>query len=698
MHTDRKQKINAYIHSEEYLPLLLSELASVLDVPARDMEELTRILDDLQRSGEIVRTSKGRYKPAMDQAGLLTGIFSGNARKYGFVLQENGLKDIFIGKQDTFGAMHGDTVMVRARKTDNNQNPEGEIVKILHRAHVEMVCFIEKAGKCLYAVPDEKRIFYRFIMNKTKRVKPGQKAIVVIEKYPGAHARAGLVNIKEVLGWPGEGNTDFLAFISRFGLPGDFSQKVVDQAKEAASNQDFGKNRKQLFDCGIITIDGEDAKDLDDAVYVEKTAGGDYILSVHIADVSHFVTAASYLDKEAMRRGSSVYLVGGVVPMLPQVLSNGACSLHPGKNKAALSVDMHFNSEGELLHHQIYKSIIRTSCRMTYTQVNAILEGAPAEEGLTRMLFTMKELRDILKKKRSNMGSMDFDLADTRIKYGQNREIEEICRYTATTADSIIEEFMIACNKTVAEKFFTLDIPFVYRVHQKPDPEKIMDLALLLSVFGIRLEGKMDDLHPSVLMKVLGQAAGSAQERIISSLILRAMMKAIYSTNCIGHYGIGAKYYCHFTSPIRRYADLAVHRIISEYLDTGTVSDQSKLQSFADAAAFAATEGEKRAEEAERESLSIEIARHMEKYTGQVFESVICSVAGYGFYVELDNTARGLVRAMSLRDDYYIHIPSAFCLRAQGSGREYRIGDALRVVLLQADTITGELTFEVYSE
>lgn len=690
---NRKEKISAYIHSKQYIPLTPEEIAVMLDVPASDMAEFLGLVNELISDGLVFKTKKGKLMPSYAQNEIV-GVFQGNERGYGFLLTEEGESDIFIPASFTAGAMHGDTVVVKKMSSQSgNKLPDGKIIKILKRANKTVVCTIVKRFKGFEAVPDNKKIWHRIKIpfGKTKSAKKGDKVVVEIISYPtSTKSVEGKVTL--VLGRADSPETARKSVMITYGLPECFPDAVKNEVEHIplAVEEKSLSCRRDLRNKVIFTIDGIDAKDLDDAISLEKDSSGNFVLGVHIADVTHYVKEGSSINAEAIKRGTSVYLAGSVIPMLPRELSNGICSLNHGVDRLTLSVEMTITPEGDIISHDIFESVINTTERMNYDDVYAILNGDTElihkYETIYPTLLNMQSLATTLRNKRMREGSIDFNFPETKLVFDDDGNISDIKKYEYTIANIIIEEFMLAANRTVAEHFFWLETPFVYRNHEKPSEEKISAFLGLCKVFDILVKDKAENIHPKTLQIILENVKNTSIEPVISNIMLKSMMKAKYSTENLGHFGLNEKYYCHFTSPIRRLADLAIHRIIKSHIN-GNNKDYS---SFAEIAAKNATDREIIAEEAENLSKKIITAQYMYDYVGKEFEADIVSVTQSGFFVQLENSVQGRVALADLKD-YYTLNENTFSLISDE--KEYKIGDKISVLLVCANKISGEIDF-----
>ncbi len=690
---NRKERITAYIRSKSYIPLTPEEMAVMLDVPEKDMPEFEIILNEIVEDGLAFKSKKGRLMPSSAQK-LVKGTMQGSQRGFGFVVSEESEKDIFIPAPFTNGAMHGDTVLVKILSPGNEEKrPEGKIVKITERANKVIVCTLIKKIKGLEAIPDNKKIWQRIKIpyGKTMGGKRGQKVVIELTTYPTT-TKFAEGKVIEILGKADTPETARKSVMISYGLPESFPEKVLREAQQIPDevSVDAISKRRDLRDKIIFTIDGADAKDLDDAVSLEKDENGNFVLGVHIADVTHYVKEGSAINAEAIKRGTSVYLAGSVIPMLPRKLSNGICSLNHGVDRLTISVEMTVNPQGEIIAHDIFESVINTTERMTYDDVFAILSGdeklAERYKIIFHVLKEMKILAEIFRNRRMKNGSIDFDFPETKIIFDKDGNVTDIKKYNYTIANIIIEEFMLAANRTVAEHFFWLETPFVYRNHEKPSEEKISAFLKLCSLFNIAVKDKAENIHSKTLQTILEKVKESDVKPIIANTMLRSMMKAKYSTENLGHFGLNEKYYCHFTSPIRRLSDLAIHRIIKSHIN-GRTKDYSD---FASLAAKNATDREIIAEEAENLSKKIITAQYMYDYVGGEFEADIVSITQSSFFVELENSVQGRV-ALSDLEDYYTYDELAYSLKSDS--KEYKIGDKINVVLVRADKISGEIDF-----
>lgn len=704
---ERKQKIVGFMREEAYRPLKFEELAVVLDVPQEERGELAGLLDSLEQEGAIYKTNKDRYG-VPERMNLMVGRIQGNERGYGFLVPDDEeMADIFIPADGMAGALHNDRAVARiTKKPAGDKRAEGEVIRILKRSVTKVVGTFENSRYFGFVVPDDRRIPGDIFIPKDELngAKPGYKVVAEIVKWPEKRRNAE-GRIVEVIGDISETGTDILSVIKSYGLNEDFPEDVMSQA-EGLPDRVSGsmlKGRRDLRDYTMVTIDGEDAKDLDDAVSIEKLEDGCYRLGVHIADVSYYVTEGTPLDREALERGTSVYLVDRVIPMLPRKLSNGVCSLNPHVDRLAFSVMMDIDENGKVVDHEIFESVIKTSERMTYTDVYKLLEFGD-EDLLERYGYlmddftAMKELALILRKKRMDRGAIDFDFDEAKIILDEDGKPTEVKKYEITIANRIIEEFMLACNETVAEHFHWAGMPFVYRIHEEPDSEKIMTFAEFSRNLGYPLKG-LNKIHPRALQDILEKVRGTKEETIVSTVMLRSLAKARYSHENSGHFGLAAKFYCHFTSPIRRYPDLIIHRLIKEELN-GELPEkrEEQLRNMLPEIARQCSERERAADEAERETEDMKKVEFMKERVGETFDGIVSNVTSFGMFVELENTIEGLVKVSSMDDDYYVFDDAHFCLIGERTKKRYRIGDQLRVLLTRADIATRQLDFIIEAE
>jgi ribonuclease R len=700
---ERKQTIYALICDELYVPMKIKEIAILLDIPKSERPQLQEVLDALVAEGKVEVSKKGKYSKA--QAKIVTGVFESNPRGFGFVRLEDEEEDIFIGKDDRGGAIHNDTVQAQIIASPQGKRREGKIVAVLSHGQTRIVGTYEASKTFGFVVPDNAR-FHEDIfvaIEHSMGAVAGHKVVVELTEF-GGNGKKPEGRIVEILGHINDPGTDILAIAKDYELPIEFPEKVLNQAVRVAqpvSEADMA-GRKDIRDWQMVTIDGEDAKDLDDAVSLTMD-GENYRLGVHIADVSNYVQEHSALDEEAKERGTSVYLVDRVIPMLPHTLSNGICSLNAGEDRLAMSCIMLINPQGKVIDYEIAETVIHVDARMTYTSVNKILTGDEAEaaryEALVPMFYRMNELAGILRKRRRQRGSIDFDFPESKIILDAQGMPVEIRPYERNAATKLIEDFMLIANETVAEDNFWQEVPFMYRTHEKPDPDRIKKLAAFINNFGYTIHTEGGELHPKELQKLLEKIADTPHETLISRLTLRSMKQAKYTTDETGHFGLASRYYCHFTSPIRRYPDLQIHRIIKDRL-RGRMSDAKKehYEKILPAVAKLSSERERRAEEAERDTVKLKKVQYMSGHMGERFVGVISSVTAWGMYVELPNTVEGMVHVTSLKDDFYHYIEEGYELVGETTGKSYKLGQTLTVTVTGTDELMRTIDFEVVEE
>lgn len=696
---NREEKVLGFICDGVYIPHTFAEIAVLLDVPDEELDALRGILRVLEERGDIVQTKKKRYISAKD-AGYVRGKYSGTQKGFGFVGSDDGGGEVFIPASSSFGALDGDEVLVRitAKEADNRKR-EGEVAKVLEHANRKVVGRFERDRNFSFLIPDNPKISADIFIpkSKTMNAKNGHKVEAIITKW-GDGKKNPEGEIVGILGFPSQAGVDVLSVMKQYDLEEEFPAEVraeVANIKQSVDEEELA-GRTDFRSKKVITIDGVDAKDLDDAVSIEKN-DDEYILTVHIADVSHYVKEKTSIDKEAFKRGTSVYLADRVVPMLPRELSNGICSLNPNENRLTLSVTMNIDSKGSVKSHKIEKGVIRTVARMTYDDVSEILSGnddvGKKYEYIKEEIFQMRELSRLLRKKREQKGSINFDFPEAKIILDEKGKPIDIKKMHPTEAHGIIEEFMLVCNQTVAQQFFWIEAPFIYRIHEKPSLEKLTAFNDFLQNAGFRIKGG-EDVQPREFSDLLEKIHGTPAEGVIGRVMLRSLMKAKYSEENSGHFGLAFEHYCHFTSPIRRYPDLAIHRIIKEYEDNPPTGERlAQIREFAVATSAHSSQAEFSAQEAEREVDDLKKAQYMVAKIGEEMDGIISSVTSFGFFVELDNTVEGLVRLTSLKDDYYIYDEHTLSLTGERSGKIYKIGDAVRIRVDSVDTHLKEIDF-----
>lgn len=703
----RKKIIYEFICDDMYVPMKLKELAILLQVPKEQRSELKAVMDALEAEGKVHVSQKGKYLKGAGRT--LRGVYQAHPRGFGFVTIEGETDDIFIPEKETNGALHGDTVEILLTASPEGKRKEGKIVKIAERGTAKIVGLYQVAkGKHYgFVIPDNQRFLQDIFVpeERAKGAVDGHKVVVELTSYGSDNAKPE-GKIVEILGHVNDPGVDIMSIVKSYDLPVEFPEKVMNQAErvpEEVSDADMA-GRKDLREWVMVTIDGEDAKDLDDAVSLTRTEDGkNWILGVHIADVANYVQERSALDREALHRGTSVYLADRVIPMLPHRLSNGICSLNAGVDRLAMSCIMTVDAKGDVIDHEICESVICVNERMSYTSVKKILEGHDEEEttryiDLVPMFEEMEQLAGILRNRRHQRGSIDFDFPESKIMLDEEGHPMEIRSYDRNVATKIIEDFMLLANETVAEEYYWREIPFVYRVHETPDEDKIKKLAILINNFGYSLHIS-DEVRPGQIQKLLAKIQGTPQETMISRLALRSMKQARYTPENDGHFGLAARYYTHFTSPIRRYPDLQIHRIIKDDL-RGRMNEKKMehYQTILPEVTRQASETERRAEEAERETIRLKKAEYMEAHIGEVFEGVISGITNWGIYVELSNTIEGLVHVANMYDDHYDYYEDRYEMVGEYTGKTYKLGETVYVRVIDADCLTRTIDFEMADE
>ncbi len=753
---ERKSKIYEFISAEGYKPMKLKAIAAFMQVPRAEKNEFKELVDKLISEGKVIIDNRGNVKAA--GADTFSGTFMGTTKGYGFVRIENENEDIFIPASEVGSAHDKDKVLISISECSRpgGRSREGRILSILERNNDAVVGTFQRSKTYGFVIPDNQKFGSDIFIPKgfTKGAVTGHKVEVEITNYGGPDKNPE-GHIIDILGHIDDPGTDIVSIIRAYGIPLEFPEGVVNQLTTIPSEIDQAETvgRLDLRNLQTITIDSEDAKDLDDAITITKE-GDIYHLGVHIADVSNYVTEGSPLDKEAYKRGTSNYLVDSVIPMLPHQLSNGICSLNQGTDRLAMSCIMDINSKGEVVGHRIAETVINVDRRMTYTNVQKVLDvslklgcerllaklnGLPKtgtfaytgeitntynlpQDEIKKLLFDGEdisdlddkpdvfaeyvdfaemfvlslELSDILRLRRSKRGSIDFDIPECKITVNAKGEPIDIKPYDRNRATKIIEDFMLAANETVAEDYFWQELPFVYRTHETPDPERITKLGIFINNFGYTIKMNQDEIHPKELQKLLKKIEGTDEELLISRLTLRSMKQAKYTTSCDGHFGLAAKYYCHFTSPIRRYPDLQIHRIIKENL-RGKLNDRriSHYEKILPDSALQSSKTERRADEAEREVQKLKKIEFMEPHIGETFDGVISGVSSWGVYVELPNTVEGMIKISDIPDDFYYFDEEHYMIVGEHTKKTYKLGERVKVKLVSADKLLRTIEFEL---
>lgn len=700
----RKQLILDFMGEENYIPMKIKELCYMLQVSPEDKYMLVQVLDELIKEGRVEQTKKGKY--LLSSIEHVSGIFDATQRGFGFVRVEGAEKDIFIPESEVNGAFHSDEVLVEItdKKEGSKKSMEGRIIKILKRGLQTLVGTFDKNKNSGFVIPDNHKIPVDIYIpaTRTKGAITGHKVVVKLVDYGKKNKKPeGIVT--EILGHVNDPGTDILSVVKAYEIPVAFPKEVRNEVRQIPDHlvpEDY-RGRLDLRHLQTVTIDGEDAKDLDDAITLYKDDAG-YHLGVHIADVSHYVQERSALDQEAIKRGTSVYLVNKVIPMLPQELSNGICSLNEGQDRLALSCMMDLDYSGKILSHRIANTVINVDRRMTYTAVNAVITDHDPEvmnqyADFVPMFEMMGELSALLREKRRQRGSIDFDFPESKIILDEDGYPVEIKAYERNAATKLIEDFMLLANETVAEDYFWQEIPFVYRTHETPDGERVARLEAMIRNFGYVLKaGTSSHIHPKEIQKLLGRIEGTPEEPMISRLALRSMKQAKYTTLNIGHFGLSASYYCHFTSPIRRYPDLQIHRIIKENMKGGIKKRRLDwYEEHLPAIADQCSKLERRAEEAEREVVKLKKVEFMADKVGRNFVGVISGITSWGIFVELPNTVEGMISVQSLLDDYYFYDEERYVMIGRNTGRVFQLGEKVEITVTGVDKMAKTIDFEL---
>lgn len=705
---EKEELILRFMKTEDYVPMKAKEMALILMVPKSKYNEFVNLLNKLESEYKIVKNRKNRYR--ISEIETFEGTYRKNQKGFGFIKIENREDEIYVSKENSNNALNGDKVIVEIiEEKSKEKKAEGRILKIIKHEKDTVVGIFQNNKNFGFVVPDDKSFGTDIFISKKNfgKARNNHKVLVQITKYPekGKKAEGKII---EVIGNVNEAGVDMLSLIKEYDLPYKFPEEVIEEAKKQGDEIDKKDipNRVDLRDKIIFTIDGEDAKDLDDAVRVEKLENGNYKLDVHIADVSYYVKQDSKLDKEAVIRGTSIYMLGRVIPMLPRELSNGICSLNAGEDRYTLSCSMEIDKKGKVISSSVYKGIIKVTERMTYTDVQKILDKSDEKvlkryEKYIEEFENMKELATILKNRRLEQGYLNLDIPESKIVLDTDGKAIDVKKYETNFANEIIEQFMLTANETIAEKFYWLDAPFIYRVHENPDLEKITELNKFLFNFGYKIKANKDNVYPKEFSKVLEEVRGKEEERVVSNLILRTLKVARYEAENKGHFGIASKYYCHFTSPIRRYPDLFIHRIISKYIENNYDIKEKEIQKLYDLAekrADSSSEREKIATKVEREAIDIKKAEYMENKIGEVYEGIVSSVTQFGIFVELENTVEGLIRFENLGDEYFIYDENKKILIGERTNKIYKMGDKVKIKVIKANKLLRQIDFELYND
>ena len=711
----REEIVLEFMKDKDYVPMKAKEIAMILGVPKKEYNEFKQVLDHLEQEFKIGKNRKNKYRVIEEE--FYEGTFRRNQKGFGFVKiegksdGENGEdEEVYISKENSLNALNGDKVLIEIIEEKNKvKSAEGKIKRIINREKDTVVGTFQNNRNFGFVIPDDRNFGTDIFISKSNfgKARNGHKVLVKITKYPqkGKKAEGQIV---EVLGPPNQAGVDMLSLIKEYKLPSKFPETVVEEAKKYGDRIDKKDlvNRVDLRDDIIFTIDGEDAKDLDDAVKVSKLENGNYKLDVHIADVSNYVKEGSLLDKEALLRGTSIYLLGRVIPMLPRELSNGLCSLNAGEDRLTISCTMEIDKAGNVVSSEVYKSVIKVTERMNYKDVQKILDKSDNKilkryEKYIEDFDLMAELATILKERRLKQGYLNLEIPESKIELDIEGRAIDVHPYELYFSNEIIEQFMLTANETVAEKFYWLNSPFIYRVHEEPDIDKVKDLNKFLYNFNLKIKFANEKVYPKEFAKILDEIKGKEEERVISTFILRTLKVARYEAENKGHFGIASKYYCHFTSPIRRYPDLFIHRIISHYLEEDYNVDEEYVEEYrkkAEDRANASSEREKIATKVERDSEDLKKAEFMESKIGEEYEGIVSSITQFGMFVELKNTVEGLIRFENLGNEYFIYDEDRKRLIGEKTNKVYKIGDKVKIRVISANKMLRQVDFEIVEE
>lgn len=696
-----KDEILELLNDENYLERSIDLIAKRLNCTSSDkFVKLIKEMNELEEAGLVVRNKYNHYY-LPNQFGMLLGTLSINKKGFGFVAIEGQEKDVFIGSSDLKDAFNKDTVLIELNKYSDPERPEGRVIRVVKRGQTKLVGEIKKGKRDYYVAVDDPKFDKPIYVDHAHLhgAVPGHKVQVEIKTYKPILKG----NVVKILGHRNDPGVDILSIVYEHDAPVEFCKAVFEQIEDIPDSLDGvdKEGRVDLRNEVVVTIDGDDAKDLDDGISLKKLANGNYYLGVHIADVSYYVTEGSPLDKEAYERGTSIYLADRVIPMLPHKLSNGICSLNPHVDRFTISCFMEVDPHGEVVAHDIVPGLINSTERMTYTNVNKILDGDQALQleysHVQDLFFLMQELAEILQVKKANRGAIDFDVKEAKVLVNSAGETVDVVLRERGASDRIIEEFMLLANETVAEHFKWMDLPFIYRVHEAPKTKKLMQFSGIARTMGYTIKGSLENIYPNELSSIIEASKGTPEHTIIATLLLRCMQKARYDEQCLGHYGLADEYYTHFTSPIRRYPDLIVHRLIRRYLFEKRMDNRTikHYQSLMGEIAMQVSSREREAIDIEREVDDMKIAEYMEKHIGEEFEGIISSVTNFGFFVELDNTIDGLVHVTDLSDDFYFFDEKNLRYIGQRTGKVFKMSDTVKVRVSSASKKEKSVDFEI---
>lgn len=709
-----QEKILQFLKENDEKPHMEMHMFEALSIDPIDQSTFASEIEALEDRGVIVKTKKGKIAlPEFFQ--IYLGRVQSTSKGFGFVVLDNGMEDVFIPAGAMKGAMNGDRVQIKimapqkrgggSGSRSERSKLEGEIIRILHRANTEIVGTYTDTGRSGFVIPDDQKIRKDIYVAREHALgaKPGDKVVVSIHAFP-EDRRNPEGEVIEVLGQNGTPGIDILSVIRQFKLPEVFPPKVLRAAEQVNTEVPASdlEGREDFRQYTVITIDGKDAKDLDDAIHIRKLDNGNDELGVHIADVTHYVSEGSAIDKEAFKRGTSVYLLNRVLPMLPEQLSNGICSLNPNVDRLTLSCIMEIDGAGDVVSHRICEGVIRSTERMNYEDVSNMLEDGMTDALQERYaaiisdLQEMKRVAERIRDKRTERGAINFDFAETEIKLDGEGHPISVGKRERRIGHKMIEDFMLVANETVAEHAFWLELPFVYRIHETPSPEKIQALNTFLHHFGHRVKGNPEAVHPKAIQTLLDEVEGLKEEHVVSKMALRSLRQARYAPSNDGHFGLAAKYYCHFTSPIRRYPDLEVHRILKEMLKGRLGAERIQaLKGIVEAVSEESSKSERQAELAERDVDDMKMAEYMQAYVGEVFKGIVSSVTSFGLFIELENTIEGLLHIENLDDDYYVFDEKRLTLLGERHKKVYALGDPIEVVVVGADPVTRRIDFDL---
>lgn len=703
-----REQILEIIKDDNYKPMTIDEFKEALDAhDSEKFKEMVKVMVSLEDSGFVYRTKKNKYMK-VSESNLVKGTLSMHKRGFGFLRpEETELEDVFIPPTEMNGAYEGDTVLVEVSKETKGDNQEGTISSILARGVTSVVGEYTDNGGYGFVIPDSKKMTSDIFIPKNQNLGAvdGHKVLVEITKFPdGIGGESPEGHVIQILGHKNDPGVDILSIIYQHGINIEFPQEVLEQAEKVPEEIQPSEleERTDLRDELTITIDGADAKDLDDAIAVKKLNNGNYMLTVSIADVSYYIEENSPMDEEAYDRATSVYLTDRVIPMIPHRLSNGICSLNPNVDRLTMSCQMEIDQNGGVVNHSIFQSVIHSNRRMTYGAVNQMVENEDQElieefSDVYPMLKNAVELAQILRQKREKRGAIDFDFNEAQVLVDDDGIPEDVVLRSRGTGEKLIEEFMLAANETVAENFHWMDVPFLYRVHEDPKEEKLRQFFEFITNFGIVVKGKGNEIHPRALQDIIEEVEGRPEQLVISTLMLRSMQQARYAEESLGHFGLSTEFYTHFTSPIRRYPDLIVHRLIRKYLIEGKTDKKTldKIEKVLPEMAEHTSNRERRAQDAERDTDDLKKAQYMQKYIGETYEGVISGVMNFGMFVELPNTIEGLVHVSGMTDDHYQYHERHMALIGERTGKVFRIGDPVEVTVTGVNVEERLIDFQV---